>query len=942
MAFHAPVKRFGKNNERVGVSMSSVLTPVNPALAKKDKSYLLGDCAIYGWADLEELILTPLITGDAGLLLGSKGANKTNGLRNIAALVLDDKDREKGFHAYSAPNDEFEDLIGIPDPSGMREGVMRYIVSDVSIWNKVFVVIDEINRANPQLQGKYLQLLLSREILGKRTSVIWMWGAMNPLSYLGTNPLDAAMADRFAVMLRVPEFQELNEQEKILAIGNQGADSLFGLSYWNPDLRTKLVENNSFSSQRLARARERFQDIRKEMLGVGGEEGLLSEVIKNYGDPVAQFLASSTEGMADKYRKETPDIKIRERQLELLISGRRASMMWRTIVTRLALHNILTGSQPRKSKVADLVLDTYLKSITVSATGAEFDQGLFTAVFPGCVSVVSTVGNLWDHRIETERSPIKKLAMTLIHKLDETGLSQSLDVEDAIERLLTIPNSANTEPNAKIEDLSPSIETGGLLGTGALDKHIVPALCALYTGCLVELRSEVMPNPIRARIANKASAVVRLLHRIISPDEWPLFNEKVAAEIGRWDERLTMLSAERNDPFYKASHVFFSLTVRALTTKLMKVSENEEYWITQIRELGEGIVQAHEDIYRYLLPAIRILWYRSYLPTGMTPEQYERQVRVLDRRFRNQPDDEPVEETREEKEERLLTELMKLNPALASRLKLSAQEFDEIHASDDEGDSSSSSSGGGSGAPVDSILGVTPVLEVKGPQILGTVSREDGGMHSVAVGTSEEDDEESSTALMVHTDQDPDQDIEQEEETSGTLIAAMSGQDSHLETEEEEDETEPLLSAEEEAELSQAAAELLEDDEISSADTGGECRVCGNELNGHPEENEGMCALCANFSAAPAPEIAPDNSAIDHEALADLTAGADIRDMDIRIDDDVTTDSDEETEEEPVIVQTPRETVPEVDPDVEALSAKLSALDDLDDIPDDLVADIFD
>jgi MoxR-like ATPase len=75
----------------------------------------------------------------------------------------------------------------------LKHGVVEYVPSPVTIWDKELVLIDELNRAVPELQSKWLEIIRSRKIMGFQTQVKWVWAAMNPMSYSATNALDAAL-----------------------------------------------------------------------------------------------------------------------------------------------------------------------------------------------------------------------------------------------------------------------------------------------------------------------------------------------------------------------------------------------------------------------------------------------------------------------------------------------------------------------------------------------------------------------------------------------------------------------------------------------------------------------------------------------------------------------------------------------------------------------------
>ena len=151
---------------------------------------------IYGWKEADEnLALSSLLTGDPVLLVGSHGTAKTGLFMKIAEAL--------GLRAisYDASKALFEDVLGYPNPKELLEGRVRYIGSQVTIWDKEFVLIDELNRAQAEMQNKWLEIIRSRRVMGAETAVKWVWAAMNPKSYSATNALDEALVGRFAAFL---------------------------------------------------------------------------------------------------------------------------------------------------------------------------------------------------------------------------------------------------------------------------------------------------------------------------------------------------------------------------------------------------------------------------------------------------------------------------------------------------------------------------------------------------------------------------------------------------------------------------------------------------------------------------------------------------------------------------------------------------------------------
>ena len=85
------------------------------------------------------------------------------------------------------------------------------------------MLIDEISRCKPEHQNRLFSLVHERKIQGlPLTRLRYRWAAMNPCTtdqssgeeYLGAEPLDAALADRFAVILEVGDWDALSDADR--------------------------------------------------------------------------------------------------------------------------------------------------------------------------------------------------------------------------------------------------------------------------------------------------------------------------------------------------------------------------------------------------------------------------------------------------------------------------------------------------------------------------------------------------------------------------------------------------------------------------------------------------------------------------------------------------------------------------------------------------------
>lgn len=120
--------------------------------------------------------------------------------------------------------------MGVPLPDATRTK-LEYLSSPESIWDAEVVLIDEISRTRPELQNKLFPIIYDRRVQGRPLlRLAYRWAAMNPpptdeeldegdALYLGSEPLDAALADRFPYIMSVPDWDDLTpaDQKKVLA-----------------------------------------------------------------------------------------------------------------------------------------------------------------------------------------------------------------------------------------------------------------------------------------------------------------------------------------------------------------------------------------------------------------------------------------------------------------------------------------------------------------------------------------------------------------------------------------------------------------------------------------------------------------------------------------------------------------------------------------------------
>jgi hypothetical protein len=117
----------------------------------------------------------------------------------------------------------YDDLVGIPVPDETKSS-LRNITTPTAIWDAEVVFVDELNRTRPDLQNKLFPIIHERRVQGVELEKLrYRWAAMNPATngehdeqelYLGTEPLDPALADRFGFLIEVPDWSDLSEAER--------------------------------------------------------------------------------------------------------------------------------------------------------------------------------------------------------------------------------------------------------------------------------------------------------------------------------------------------------------------------------------------------------------------------------------------------------------------------------------------------------------------------------------------------------------------------------------------------------------------------------------------------------------------------------------------------------------------------------------------------------
>ena len=270
----------------------------------------------------EIMMLQSLVTGDPLLMVGKHGAAKTKAAKDIARML------SLSFQSYDASKSMFEDMLGLPNPKALQEGRMEYVNSPITCWDKEFIFIDEVNRATPELQSKWLEIIRSREVMGFALQCKFIWGAMNPVGYEGTNMLDEAYIGRFASFIDFPSVLEMNSDDRIEVINSIGMDDAPALGYWTGEKGTKVIEDNKESVDKI-----------KALLVLATENYKLMSKQKEF-DILSDFLSKFSKGLQSRTTSSSEE----KNRKAIELDGRRLGYIKRCIIgyraTEMAHSNI--------------------------------------------------------------------------------------------------------------------------------------------------------------------------------------------------------------------------------------------------------------------------------------------------------------------------------------------------------------------------------------------------------------------------------------------------------------------------------------------------------------------------------------------------------------------------------------------------------------------------
>ena len=164
---------------------------------------------LYGWEKVEAALVASIALGWPVILQGRHGIAKSTAIRAIAAALGEE------CRIYIAPVEDLITVAGLPNPKALANGKFQFTPHARAIWGASIVGIDELPRAPKETQNLFLEVLQEKSLMGQPLRWQVVLATMNPDTYAASHRLDAALGDRFYMVLPIPEHQEeLNERER--------------------------------------------------------------------------------------------------------------------------------------------------------------------------------------------------------------------------------------------------------------------------------------------------------------------------------------------------------------------------------------------------------------------------------------------------------------------------------------------------------------------------------------------------------------------------------------------------------------------------------------------------------------------------------------------------------------------------------------------------------
>lgn len=387
------MKKRAPSGETAGEQAAPVAESVS---ASSRATGLLSSLGLHGLSHLDAPVLAALASETPMLLIGSHGSAKSALLERLAAAL-----RLEHRH-YNASLISFDDLVGFPVPDG--DG-LRYLRTPATLWGAQSVFLDEISRCRPEVQNKLFSIVHEKRVQGIALDELrYRWAAMNPPAapdapdeldvYVGSLPLDPALADRFGFVLHLPALDDLSPEARRCVIRS-------GLGPAHPETATI--------------------DVPALVVRCGHGTALCASL---HGDWITAYAAALVAPL---------------RQAGMAISGRRAAMLAANIAAVHGARRTLgeDNSGGESGAIADSALVALRYSLPHRAQGRPVDAGVVASIHRQAIDAAAQAQeDAALARILDEAHPVRRVGLALAALKTSPGRvprhTMSLLVADAL------------------------------------------------------------------------------------------------------------------------------------------------------------------------------------------------------------------------------------------------------------------------------------------------------------------------------------------------------------------------------------------------------------------------------------------------------------------------------------------------------------------------------
>lgn len=292
----------------------------------------------FGWEDIEAPIIAFVAAELPFVFQGVHGNAKTT-VGHLIGHVFGDGT----FRYFDCSKANLIGMAGFPDAEAMKQGRQAFIPNNKSLIGSEehpvrVILLDELTRAPKEAQNLLLEVVEGKTVFGIPTGHRVLIATMNPESYKAAMKLDAALIDRFAAYIPVPDYNEFTAEQIDAAIKINMAQEIDESYFANVGAELKEVVD---------KVRERYRELMKDEN--------VCERVAGYCGQVYQI--SKNKFMSDD---ESPYISGREQFAQL----------WRSILAIAAYLNVVKKRDLREALV-DAAQEALKYGIVVKHTLSE-------------------------------------------------------------------------------------------------------------------------------------------------------------------------------------------------------------------------------------------------------------------------------------------------------------------------------------------------------------------------------------------------------------------------------------------------------------------------------------------------------------------------------------------------------------------------------------------